>query len=319
MQRVGRKIPLGQSKIRLIIASMPTLGHMLVFVKVAKVGGFAGAARELHMSPPAVTRAIASLEESIGTRLLIRSTRCVKLTEPGTRYFEDCCRILADITLAESLAAGSFAIPTGTLAVSAPIIFGQKYVLPILMDYLDSYPKVIGNAIFVDRIVNIVDEGVDVAVRIGHLPDSNHSAVLVGSVRQMICGSPNYFEKRGVPQTPSDLVGHRIVAATSAWASLDWSFGTNHKITVSIHPQLFCSNYESLIAAALQGWGLARVVSYQVASEVQSGSLQAVLTDYEQEPLPIHVIHSEGRHASAKVRTFVDLVVERLRNNHQLS
>lgn len=301
------------------MSRMSTLENMLVFVKVAKVGGFAGAARELHMSPPAVTRAIAALEESIGTRLLIRSTRHVKLTEAGSRYFEDCCRILADIEMAESMAAGSFAIPTGTIIVSAPVMFGQKFVLPILMDYLDLYPKVIGKAILVDRMVNIVDEGIDVAIRIGHLPDSNNSALLAGSVRQMICGSPNYFEKHGVPQTPADLINHRIVAATSAWASLDWNFGTQHRITVSIHPRLFCSNYENMVSVALRGWGLARVLSYQVALEVESGSLQVVLADYEQEPFPIHVIHSEGRQASAKVRTFVDFATERLRKHQQRS
>ncbi|MEP7173489.1 MAG: LysR family transcriptional regulator [Aestuariivirga sp.] len=289
---------------------------MRVFVKVAETSGFAGAARELHMSPPAVTRAIASLEEAIGARLLIRTTRSVKLTESGNRYFEDCRRILADITEAESTAACSHTTPTGTLSISAPVIFGQTHVLPILTDFLSLYPSVIGRAIFVDRLVNIVDEGIDVAIRIGNLPDSNHSAIRIGSVRRMVCGSPGYFETRGVPQTPADLANHRIAAATSAWASLDWNFGTDKKSTVTVHPQLFCSTYEGLILAAIQGWGLARAVSYQILPAIKSGTLQSVLTEYEPEPLPIHIIHSEGRRASAKVRTFVDFTVDRLRASH---
>lgn len=295
---------------------MTRLEGMRVFVKVAETSGFAGAARELHMSPPAVTRAIASLEESIGTRLLIRTTRSVKLTEAGARYFEDCRRILADITEAESTAAGSYTTPTGTLSISAPVIFGQTHILPILTDFLDQYPGVIGRAIFVDRLVNIVDEGIDVAIRIGNLPDSSHSAIRIGAVRRVVCGSPAYFEKHGVPQTPADLVNHRIAAATSAWASLDWNFGTGEKSTVTVHPQLFCSTYEGIISAAIQGWGLARAVSYQISPAIKMGTLQTVLTEYEPEPLPIHVLHSEGRRASAKVRAFVDFAVDRLRAPH---
>ena len=174
---------------------MSRLEDMQVFVKVAEVGGFAGAARELYMSAPSVTRAVASLEESFGTRLLVRTTRSVKLTETGTRYFEDCRQILTDIAKAESPAAGAYAVPTGTLTVTAPVLIGQTHVLLIHAEYLDMFPNVAGRAIFVDRLVNIVDEGINVAIRIGYLPDSNLSAIRVGSVCRVLCGSPRYFEK----------------------------------------------------------------------------------------------------------------------------
>ena len=176
---------------------------MRVFVKVADAGGFAGAARQLGMSPPAVTRAIAALEETIGTRLLVRTTRSVKLTEAGGHYLEDCRRILSDITEAEAAAAGSYATPTGTLTVTAPVLFGQIYVMPILTEYLDRHPAVTGRVLLLDRLTNLIDEGMDVAVRIGHLPDSGYSAVRVGSVRRVVCGSPAYLAKHGAPSVSS--------------------------------------------------------------------------------------------------------------------
>src|SRR6185369_787486 len=152
----------------------------------------------------------------IGTRLLIRTTRSVKLTEAGGSYLEDCRRILSEIAEAEAGAAGSFGTPTGVLTVTASVLFGQSYVTPILTEYLDRHPAVTGQALFVDRIVNIIDEGIDVAVRIGHLTDSGYSATRVGSVRRVICGAPDYFEKHGLPKTPADLAAHNLVVPTGA-------------------------------------------------------------------------------------------------------
>jgi DNA-binding transcriptional LysR family regulator len=269
----------------------------------------------LNMSAPSVTRAVAALEESIGARLFVRTTRSVKLTDAGTRYFDDCRQILADIAEAESAAAGAHAVPSGTLTVTAPVLFGKIYILPILTEYLDLHPNVVARTIFVDRLVNVVDEGIDVAIRIGHLPDSNLSAIRVGSVRRVLCGSPAYLEKNGIPRNPSELVNHRIIAATSAWTSLEWKFGVDEKISVVVRPQLYCDTYQGLISSATQGWGLARALSYQILPELMNGSLQVVLPEFEPEPIPVHVIHAEGRRASAKVRSFVDFVVDRLRTN----
>jgi DNA-binding transcriptional LysR family regulator len=292
---------------------------MKVFVKVAEAESFADAGRQLHMSPPAVTRTVSVLEEVIGTRLLTRTTRSVKLTEAGARYFADCQRLLADLAEAEAAAAGAYGKPTGTLTVTASVTFGGMFVLPLMTEYLDLYPDVIGRSLFVDRVVNIVDEGADVAIRIGHLPDSGFTATRVGQVKRVICGSPAYFEKHGVPAEPADLPHHRIIAPTSAWASLEWRFGVEQKSVVRVNPRLFCNTNDAAIAAAVQGWGLTRVLSYQIAPQLESGQLQTVLSNYDEEALPIHVVHPDGRQASAKVRSFIDFAVAKLRANRHFN
>lgn len=290
---------------------------MRIFVKVAETESFAAAARSLHLSAPAITRSIAALEEMIGARLFVRTTRSVKLTEAGAHYFEDCRRILSDIAEAEASAAGSFARPSGLLTVTAPALFGQMYVLPVLLEYLDAHPTVTARTFFIDRPVNMVEEGVDVAVRIGHLPDSGFTAIQVGSVRRVVCGSPDYFAKHGIPRTPADLRDHRIATSTSAWASPEWRFRQDHRVT--IHPALQCNTNEAAITAAAASWALTRVLHYQIGPALMSGALQIVLDEYEEPTLPIHVLYPEGRHASAKVRSFVDLAVSQLRANRLLN
>jgi len=294
---------------------MDRLQCMRVVVKVADTGSFAQAARALHMSPPAVTRAIAYLEELTGARLFLRSTRSVKLTAPGSRYVEDCRRILADIDEAEASAGGSHATPSGLLTVTAPVLFGQIYVMPILTSFLTRHPAVTGRALLLDRVVNLMEEGIDVALRIGHLPDSGYSAIKVGSVRRVICGAPSYFENHPVPQVPADLAGHTIIANTGSSAPLDWRFAQRPEVGVTLHPRLFCNTNDASISTAISGWGLASALSYQVASAVGDGRLRIVLAGYEEPPVPIHVMHAEGRHVSAKTRAFVDFLVSELRAN----
>jgi DNA-binding transcriptional LysR family regulator len=292
---------------------------MRVFTKVAESGGFAEAGRQLNLSPPAVTRVIAELEAMIGTRLLTRTTRSVKLTEAGARYVEDCRRILAEITEAEAAAAGAHAIPTGTLIVTASVLFGNMYVLPIMTEFLTAYPAMTVRAVFLDRVTNIVDEGIDVAVRIGHLADSSYSAIRVGSVRRVVCGAPGYFTTHGVPTTPADLANHNIVMPTAAWSSFDWQFGRDSKTSVTVHPRLLCNNNEAAISAAISGWGLTRVLSYQIAPALVAGELQIALSAFEEDPLPIHLVHAAGRHAAAKTRSFIDFAVDRLRANRLIN
>ncbi len=292
---------------------------MQTFVKVAETGSFAEAARRLHMSPPAVTRAVSALEDQIGTRLFTRTTRVVRLTEAGRRYFEDCRRIIADVDEAEAAASGSYARPTGMLNVTASVLFGQAFMVPILTEFLGENPDVTIQALFVDRLVNLVEEGIDVAIRIGHLPDSSQSAIKVGTVRQVICGAPAYFAAHGVPQRPADLSGHRIAAGTGAFAAVDWQFGQDRKQRVHVRPRLLCSTYDAVIRAVLDGWGLARVLSYQIGEHLVTGRLQTALDEFEQAPLPIHIVHPEGRRASAKVRAFVDLAADRLRANQLIN
>ncbi|EJN07882.1 LysR family transcriptional regulator [Herbaspirillum sp. YR522] len=286
---------------------------MRIFVHVAETASFTKAALQMQLSAPVVTRTVAALEELIGARLFVRTTRSVKATEAGLRYLDDCRRILAEIAEAEAAAAGHYAKPSGTLAITASVMFGQMYVLPIVTEYLDTYPDMRARTFFVDRPVNIVDEGIDVAVRIGHLPDSGFTAIQVGCVRRVICASPDYLERHGVPLTPSDLKRHRIATSTGAWASPEWRFADGQR--VSIDATLQTNTNEASIATARQGWGLTRVLLYQVGPDLMKGKLQLVLTQFEEPPLPIHVLYPEGRQSPAKVRAFIDLTVARLREN----
>jgi DNA-binding transcriptional LysR family regulator len=285
---------------------------MRVLVRVAETASFAEAARQLHMSPPAVTRAIAFLEDATGARLFVRSTRSVKLTPSGGRYVDDCRRILADIEEAEASAGGSHATASGMLTVTAPVLFGQFHIIPVMTEFLALHPAVTGRALLFDRIVSLVEEGIDVAIRIGHLQDSDQTAIKVGSVRRVVCGAPSYFERFGEPKTPSDLSRHVTIVNTGSSAPLDWHFAPEHA-AVTLHPRMYCNTVDASIAAAMTGWGLSRALSYQVVRQVAAGQLQMVLEDYEEEPLPIHVVHVEGRHVSAKTRSFVDFAVQRLR------
>jgi DNA-binding transcriptional LysR family regulator len=228
---------------------------MTVFTRVAETGGFAEAARQLNMSAPAVTRAVAALEAALGTRLLVRTTRSVKLTETGESYLDDCRRILAELEQAEAAASGSYSAPVGTLTVSAPVLFGRMHVLPILAEFLERHPKVVGRAMFVDRMTSLVEEGVDVAVRIGHLPDASYAATRVGSTRRVVCGAPDYLQRHGTPEKPADLTQHRIIAATAAWSAREWRFGRNGNIIVRVDPAMFCSTNDAAIAAAVSGSG----------------------------------------------------------------
>jgi DNA-binding transcriptional LysR family regulator len=241
----------------------------------------------------------------------------VKLTEAGARYFDDCRRILGDIVEAEAAAAGSYAAPTGTLAVTSAALFGRMYVLSIVTEFLDAYPAMTAKTLFLDRPVNLIEEGIDVAIRLGHLPDSGLTAIKVGTVRRVICGSPSYFEKHGIPRSPADLKDHRIVASTSAWASPEWRFARDQRVT--IQATLQCNGNEAAIATAIDGWGITRVLHYQIGPALTDKRLQVVLSDFEEPPIPIHVMHPEGRHAPAKVRAFVDMAVSRLRANRLLN
>jgi len=293
------------------------LGSMRVFVAVAEAQGFAPAARRLAMSPPAVTRAIAALEERIGTRLLRRTTRIVRLTEAGSRFLADCKRILGEIEEAEASAAGAHAEPRGQLGVTAPVMFGRMYVAPIVLDFLARHPGVTARMLFLDRVVDLIDEGLDVAVRIAHLPDSSLRGVRVGSVRWVVCASPEYLAARGTPRTPADLSQRDAIAFSLSTSPEEWSFASGE--TLSPPTRVVVNSNDVAIAAAVAGRGIARVVSYQIAPELRAGKLQIVLSEFEPPPVPISVVYAEGRRAAAKVRAFVDFAVERLRSEKSLN
>lgn len=292
---------------------MDRFHEMQVFLAVAEEEGFAAAARRLNTSPPSVTRAIAAMEQRIGTQLLARTTRSLHLTEAGQRYLDDCRRILAELDEAEEAAAGSYSIPGGQLTVTAPVLFGELYVAPVLGDYLDRFPLVSINALLVDRVVNMTDEGVDVAVRIGHLQQSGQQAIKVGEVRRVVCASPAYLDQHGRPQRPEQLRGAKLVTSSSSQLVSEWTFvDAGQPLKVPIEPRLVVTANNAAINLARLGWGMTRVLSYQVAAAVAAGELELVLEDFEPAPLPIHVVFQQNGRVPAKVNTFVDFLSQRL-------
>jgi len=299
---------------------MDRLQAMTVLVQVAEQRSFAAAARRLNLSASAVTRAVAWLEDHIGARLLTRTTRSVRLTEAGERFCEDCRRILADLAEAEGAAAGAHAELKGPISVTASTLLGRLFVLPIAMRFLDDHPGVALRTMFADRVVNLVDEGIDVAVRIGELPSSSLHARRVGAVRRVVCGSPAYLARHGLPQTPADLKRHEIVATTASQSASAWRFFTDGTaVDTPIAPRLTTTSNDAAIDAAVSGWGLTRLLSYQIAPDLAAGRLKIVLSAYEPPPLPIHVVHAEGRRIPARIRAFVDFVDERLRGNRLIN
>jgi DNA-binding transcriptional LysR family regulator len=299
---------------------MDHLDNLRVFIAVADRRGFAPAARQLSLSAPAVTRAIAALEQRLGAQLFQRSTRSVRLTEIGERFLDDCRRIVAELAEAEAAAGGAHAMPQGQLAITASSMFGRLHVAPIALDFLALHPQLSLRSYFVDRVVHLLDEGFDVAVRIARLPDSGLTAVQVGSVRAVVVGSPAYLEAHGEPQTPSDLQHHVAVGFSQSGAgSAPWTFhtpGAPHAPAREItqpRMRLIANAGEVGIDAALRGQGLARAMSYQVDAAVRAGTLRVVLAAFEPPPIPVHVVSVAGRKAPAKVRAFVDFAVERLR------
>ncbi|WP_350600599.1 LysR family transcriptional regulator [Pseudomonas sp. 65/3-MNA-CIBAN-0223] len=292
---------------------MDRFQEMQIFMTVAEEEGFAAAARRLNISPPSVTRAIAAMEERIGTQLLSRTTRSLHLTEAGQRYLDDCRRILGEVNEAEEAAAGSYSIPCGHLTVTAPVLFGELYIAPLLAEYLDQFPSVHLHALLVDRVTSMVDEGIDVAIRIGHLHENNQHAIKVGEVRQVICGAPKYFEEFGRPRHPGELGSAKIVMSSASHLLSDWQFeNAGNALSFRFDPQLVVTANQAAINIACLGWGVTRVLSYQVASQVAAGELEVVLQDFEPPALPIQVVYLKSNRVPAKIRTFVDFLTERL-------
>lgn len=299
---------------------MDQIHLMKVFVAVGELESFAAAARRLGISPAAVTRAVSALEEQLGVKLLLRTTRNVRLTEAGGRYLEDTRHILASIIEANEAAAGINAAPKGDLAVTAPILFGKKFVMPCIVRYLQEYPEVDVAAYFLDRVVNLVEEGMDVAVRIGELPDSGLKALRVGRMRRLLCAAPEYLERYGTPRHPGELQRHQVIATGTLSPRTDWRFGAIDAPTqVRMKPRLTVTGNDAAIAAACAGLGIARLLSYQVADELASGQLQVILAEYEEAPWPIHILHRESKYGSTKVRTFIDMLAEHLRGQVHLA
>ena len=293
--------------------------QLTAYVAVAEEESFARAARRLNMSAPALTRTIAALEQSLGVKLLNRTTRFVRPTDAGLRYLDDARQILARMQEADDAVIGINAAPRGHLTMTAPVLFGKLFVMPQLVSYLQTYPDMQVSALFLDRVVNMLEEGVEVGVRIGELADSSMRAIRVGSIRRVLCASPQYLAQHGTPQTPGDLAQHQIIAATGVGTNTEWQFTENAQpLTIRVKPRLTVSTNDAAICAVTMHAGIARLLSYQVAAEIQQGSLQTVLCDYEPSPWPVHVVHREGRGGSARVRSLVDHLVQGLRQQTAL-
>ena len=284
---------------------------MQAFVTVADLQGFAPAARKLGLSPSAVTRLIAALEERLGARLLQRTTRQVMLTDAGSRYLERVRRILADVEEAEDAVEGERIRPGGRLVISAPVGFGRLHVSPVVSAYLKRYPEVSADLRLSDRLINLVEEGVDLAVRIGHLPDSTLVARHVGEMRRIVVAAPEYLKARGEPNRPAEIAAHDTIQFGAMTAAPDWRFVEDgQEIRVSSTPRFATNSADAAIQHAEAGGGLTRVLAYQAAASLKVGRLKIVLAKFEQPPLPIHIVYPTSRLLSAKVRTFIDLVTE---------
>jgi DNA-binding transcriptional LysR family regulator len=290
---------------------MDRIDAMQAFIAVADLGGFAPAARKLGLSPSGVTRLIAALEERLGARLLQRTTRSVALTDAGARYLERARRILADVEEAEASIQDERTRPSGRLVVSAPIGFGRLHVGPVMSEYLKRHAEVSGELRLTDSMVNLVEDGVDLAVRIGHLADSSLVARHVGEMRRIVVASPGYLKAHGEPKTPEAVASHQTIQFGGAAVSPDWRFVRDgNEIRVAPVPRLTTNSADAAIGYAVRGGGLTRVLAYQAADAIKAGRLKILLAKFEPPSLPIHIVYPTSRLLSAKVRAFIDLVVE---------
>lgn len=287
---------------------------MEVFAAVADAGSLAGAAKRLRLSPPAVTRAIAALEEHLDVRLLNRTTRSLSLTDAGVRFLDSTRRLLDELDEAEKTAAGETATPAGHLTVSASVTFGRTHIAPLLLDFLRAEPKVTASLLLVDRVVNLVEEGIDTAVRIAHLTDTTLVARRVGAVSRVLVASPAYLAARGMPATPEDLKAHDIIAFTGLLPGREWRFvDQGRAAAVALTPRLEVNDAMAAITGAERGHGITIALSYMVASAIAAGRLSPVLDRWTPPAVPVQLVYPQGRTMAAKVRSFLDFAAPRLK------
>jgi DNA-binding transcriptional LysR family regulator len=297
---------------------MDRLAAMSLLVAAVEAGSFSAASRKLGVPLPTVSRKVAELEARLNTRLLVRSTRKLALTDTGAAYVAACKRILQQVGDAETEASGEYVRPKGDLVVTAPIVFGRLHVLPTVSDFLASSPDINVRMVLSDRNVNLVDHHVDVAVRIGALPDSSLIATLVGSVRRVVCGSPRYFAAHGTPKTPADLADLTCVTFAGLASGMPWTFASRgRRLAQPVPPRcrLNVNTAEAAIDAAVAGVGIAHVLSYQIARAVDDGKLLIVLREFEPDPMPVSVLHAGQGILPLKMRSFLEYAVPRLRKS----
>jgi DNA-binding transcriptional LysR family regulator len=293
---------------------MDRLESMSMLVAVAEAGSLSAAGRRLGVPLTTVSRKISELETHLGTELLKRSSRRVVLTEAGAGYIEACKRILEQIGEAERAATGEYRAPRGELMITAPIVFGRLHLLPVICDFLKAYPAIAIRLVQSDRNINLLEEHIDLALRIGALPDSSLMAMRLGTVRRVVCGSPAYFAGHGMPAAPADLDAHDCITSNVLTAANEWRFGVAAaEVSVSVRSRLFVSTAEAAIDAAIAGLGVTRVLSYQTAEAVKDGRLVIALAPFEPAPLPVSLLYGQGRLLPLKLRAFLDFAAPRLK------
>ncbi|WP_406227038.1 LysR family transcriptional regulator [Pseudomonas siliginis] len=290
--------------------------EMLMFEALSQRPSLAAAARRLNVSGPTVVRAVARLEERLGASLLQRSTQGVVLTKAGEEFMADCTRILREIEVAEASAKGLHMEAQGSLTIVLPSLFSNYVITPLLASYMDTYPDIKVFTQYQDRFPNMNEEGIDVAIQVGHLRNSSLIARPVGYVRTIVCGSPAYLEAHGEPYVPEDVRGHKLVGTESSREGVQWDFQHQGEMNIiKARSRLRCATVQAAINAAKHGAGLTRCISYPLYGYLSTGQLQRILQPFELPALPVHVVYRERRKASMRLRSFVDFMVEGLREH----
>lgn len=293
---------------------MDRFNAMSILVAVVEAGSLSAAARQLDVPLATVSRKVSELEKHLHARLLNRSSRKLTLTDAGRQYVTACRRILEDVSEAERAAAGEYTTPRGELIITAPIVFGRMHVLPVAVEFLKSYPQIDLRILLTDRAANLLDEDVDLGLRIGVLPDSSLMMIRLGSIRRVVCASPQYLADRGTPKVPDDLRMHDCISFESVTSSQAWTFTTGKSETrVPVRSRLVVNTAEAAIDAAVGGLGITRVLSYQIAQATRAGSLVTVLQEFAPPPWPVHFVYPGARPLPLKLRAFLDFAAPKLK------
>jgi DNA-binding transcriptional LysR family regulator len=303
---------------------MDRLESMSILLEVVKAGSFSAAGRKLGVPLATVSRKISDLETFLGTRIFNRSTRQFELTEAGLTYVEACERILEELREAEKAVAGEYRAPRGNLTIASPVVFGRMHLVPVVVEFLKAYPEIDVRIVLADRVpertIDLVKEHIDLAVRIGRLPDSSMHATRIGSAQFTVCGSPRYFGQQGTPSAPEDLAAHFCVTFEGLNSPTEWRFVRDENdVTVPIHSRLIVNTAQAAIEAAIEGAGVTRILSYQIANEIKNGSLISILQNFMPKPYNINIVYAEQRALPQKVRAFIDFATPRLKKRLDLN
>ncbi|HEU4476605.1 MAG TPA: LysR family transcriptional regulator [Methyloceanibacter sp.] len=293
---------------------MDRLEAMSILLAVVEAGSLSAAARRRGIPLATVSRKVSDLETHLRTRLLNRSSRRITLTDPGRSYVAACKRILEDVEEAERSAAGEYSAPKGDLTITAPIVFGRLHVLPIVVEFLAAYPEIAVRLTMADRVANLLEDPIDLAIRIGELPDSSLIAARIGLIRRVLCGSPAYFSERGMPRSPGDLGAHDCITFEGLLSPRAWTFTIGKSdVSVPIHSRLIVNTAEAAIDAAIARVGVTRVLSYQIANAIRAGTLAVALQEFEPVPWPVSLVYAGQGLLPLKLRAFLDFAAPRLK------